>query len=229
MGYVQLSNFNMYYKKEGSGEVIILLHGNGEDSRIFERTIKKLSKRYTVYALDTRGHGRSNGFPKEFHYKALANDVKDFMDAKKIKSAYVYGFSDGGIIAIYLTLLYPSYVKKLMFSGVNIFPKGLKLGSRIKMWFKAKFSKSKEIKILNSLMLKEPNLTFDDLKQIKVPTLMTVGKKDCVKFKHTLKIKEYIENSELLVVTNANHYNYICYSNSIGIFLLKYLTNQPQE
>ena len=71
MGYVQLSNFNMYYKKEGSGEVIILLHGNGEDSRIFERTIKKLSKRYTVYALDTRGHGRSNGFPKEFHYKAF--------------------------------------------------------------------------------------------------------------------------------------------------------------
>ncbi len=229
MSMANLKDFNMYYKKEGTGEPLILLHGNNEDSRIFDKTIKKLSKRYTVYALDSRGHGKSEGFVGAFSYELMAEDVKEFMEIKKIKNAMVYGFSDGGIIALYLTLAYPSKVTKLMISGVNLFPKGLKRRYLMYFSFKEKFCKSKKEKALYQLMLTQPNLTFEQLNAIKVPTLITVGKKDIVKLKHTLAIQKNISNSQLVLVKNANHYNYICHSSTIATILYNFLTNQKQS
>ena len=123
---IRLHDFNLYYKKEGNGDPVILLHGNQESLKIFDKTIKRLSKRFTVYALDSRGLGKSDGFNESFSYQQMAEDVKEFMDLKKIKQAAIYGFSDGGIVAIYFTLAYTERVKTLMFSGVNFFTKGLK-------------------------------------------------------------------------------------------------------
>ncbi len=229
MSMVNINNFEMYYKKEGSGKVIILLHGNGESSKIFDKTIKKLSKYYLVYALDTRCHGKSSGDIKDLHYDIFVEDLKAFMDNRNIKKAYLYGFSDGGITALKFALKYPNYVEKLLISGVNIFKKGLKLKTRIGIFFKAKFSRSKVVKTYNQLMLNEPNMTFDELTKIKMPTLITVGKHDCIKFKHSLNIHKAIKNSEMVLVEKANHYNYICNSPAIGKIIFNYLTNQPQS
>lgn len=52
-------DIRLYYREKGSGEPLILLHGNGEDGSYFESQIEHLSGKYRVIALDTRGHGRS--------------------------------------------------------------------------------------------------------------------------------------------------------------------------
>lgn len=229
MSMIAINNFEMYYKKEGNGKPIILLHGNGESSKIFDKTIKKLSRYYLIYALDTRCHGKSTGNLTDLHYDTFVEDLKAFMDDRKIKSAMIYGYSDGGITAIKFALKYPKYVEKLMLSGVNIFPKGLKFTTRVAIWFKAKFSKSIQVKAFNQLMLNEPHLTFEELKKLQMPVLMTVGKHDCVKIKHSLKIHQSLAHSEMVMVNKANHYNYVCNSSAIGKILFNYLTNQPQN
>ena len=225
----KLHDFNLYFKKEGNGEPIILLHGNQESIKIFDKTIKKLSKKFTVYALDSRGHGKSNGFTGTFSYYQMMEDVKEFMDLKKIKKAHIYGFSDGGIIAILLALHYPEYINRLMISGVNIFPNGLKWSSRLNFKIKRNNAKDLKEKVLYDLMLTQPQLTFDELKHIKHPTLITVGKHDVVKKSHTMAIHNAIENSQLIIIKNANHDNYICNSESIGIILYNYLLNLKQK
>ena len=48
-----------YYIEEGRGEVLILIHGNGEDGNYFINQIPYFSKKYRVITVDTRGHGKT--------------------------------------------------------------------------------------------------------------------------------------------------------------------------
>ena len=50
---------NLYTKESGSGQPMVLLHGNGEDSSYFVNQMSFFESKYHVIAVDTRGHGRS--------------------------------------------------------------------------------------------------------------------------------------------------------------------------
>ena len=43
---VQVNGVILYYEKQGSGPPLVLLHGNGEDGRIFDRTALPPSMRW---------------------------------------------------------------------------------------------------------------------------------------------------------------------------------------
>lgn len=72
--YMQLNGQVIYYEKCGEGSPVILVHGNGETHKIFDVLIAELSKKHTVYAMDSRGHGQSAAVT-EFHYSDMADDV----------------------------------------------------------------------------------------------------------------------------------------------------------
>ena len=52
-------DIKLHYREKGSGEPLILLHGNGESSAYFIHQLNYFSKWYRVIAVDTRGHGFS--------------------------------------------------------------------------------------------------------------------------------------------------------------------------
>ena len=52
-------SISLFYIEQGSGEPLILLHGNGENGAYFSNQISFFSKRYRVIVPDTRGHGQS--------------------------------------------------------------------------------------------------------------------------------------------------------------------------
>ena len=57
---LHVNGVKLYYRVSGHGPAVILVHGNGEDHSIFDETAALLSCDYTVYALDSRGHGKSS-------------------------------------------------------------------------------------------------------------------------------------------------------------------------
>lgn len=71
------------YIEKGKGEPFILLHGNGEDCSYFKGQLGEFSKLYHVYAIDTRGHGKTlviagtNDMIKEEHTKKIARGIPD--------------------------------------------------------------------------------------------------------------------------------------------------------
>ena len=74
-----------YFTVEGSGEPLILLHGNGEDSGYFRGQIGVFAKAFRVYALDTRGHGKTPRGAAPFTIRQFADDLLGFMDAQQLK------------------------------------------------------------------------------------------------------------------------------------------------
>ena len=101
---------NLYTKESGTGQPMVLLHGNGEDSSYFVNQMSFFESKYHVIAVDTRGHGRSPRGQGAFTLERFAEDLKEFLDRRGLRRIILLGFSDGGNIALIFALKYPGYV-----------------------------------------------------------------------------------------------------------------------
>ena len=217
--FIQLNGQILYYEKEGEGPPFILDHGNGETHEIFDVLIPKLATEYTVYAVDTRGHGQS-ATPKEYHYAEMAEDMAEFIDGLSLHKPVFYGFSDGGIIGLLLASKYPDKISRLMVSGANLSPRDLKRWAI--RWTKKDYRKSKSP--LAELLLKEPDIPTDQLQFISVPTLVLAGAKDMIKKSATKKIAKHIPNATLKILEGEDHGSYVVHSEKLYPLIQDFLT-----
>ena len=192
----EVNGININYEKTGKGEQsIVLLHGNGEDHTMFYELSQLLAKDFTVYALDSRGHGESDPVDS-LTYDEMAEDVVSFIKQKKIKHPILYGFSDGGILGLLIAIRHPGLISKLIVSGANLKPTGLK------NWFLRQCELDYEANHspLIELMLNNPNISHEELHTIHIPTLILAGEDDLVKEAHTESIHRNIENSQMQIL-----------------------------
>ena len=111
--------------------VLVLLHGNGEDGRIFKAQIEFFSQHYKTIAVDTRGHGQSTRGTAPFNFYTFAADLIAAFDALGIGKAHIVGFSDGAITALHLALTAPERISSMVLLGVNFNPKGIRFVPRL--------------------------------------------------------------------------------------------------
>lgn len=208
--YVHCNGVTLYYEMTGSGPSILLLHGNGEDHTVFDETSKLLSKSFTVYALDSRGHGKSRP-ASELGYELMAEDVAEFVKALNIKKPILCGFSDGAIIGILAASRYPQMFHKLVLCGANAFPEGLK--ARWLKLFTVMERLHHDPKTL--MMLKGPQIFQRELQNILIPTLLLAGERDMIRESHTRFLSSCIKNSSLKILPGETHGSYVVHSRKL--------------
>lgn len=218
---------SLYYREEGEGFPLILLHGNGEDGGYFEHQIRYFKEKYRVIALDTRGHGQSPRGKAPFTIRQFADDLRDFMDEHEIEKAHILGFSDGGNIALVFALRYPERVDHLILNGANLDASGVKpsiqipivVGYRIasflvgmrKIGLKGKMTDQaqKNAEMLG-LMIHDPDILPEELSDNKNPDfvnmrkLVIAGDKDMIKDEHTRLIYASLPNAQLRVLHGSH-------------------------
>ncbi|MBQ8639282.1 MAG: alpha/beta hydrolase [Lachnospiraceae bacterium] len=200
----QTSGANLYYETCGNGRPLILLHGNGESHAIFEKAIPRLAKRYTVYAVDSRGHGNSSPV-NELHYEEMAQDVAELIRGLRLEKPIVYGFSDGGIIALLLGIREPDLLSGIVASGVNANPKGIQFVWLTLFRLFYFFNRSQ----LYRLMLTEPDITKEMLETIPVPVSVIGGSKDMIRERHMRWIADCIPNGRFTRLEGETHSSYV--------------------
>ena len=207
--YAQVNGINLYYEVYGSGEPLILLHGNGGSINSFRYQIPFFEKHFKVIAIDSRLQGKSGGSPDTISYDLMASDFCALLDFLNIDSAYVLGWSDGGIDGIIMAMMCSNKVKKLAVSGANIVPDSTALPYSDILWMKNfvehDTTASKTEIALNKMMLYQPNIPYENLKSIKCPVLVMSGDHDVIKPEHTLKIFQSIPNASLCIFPDSNH------------------------
>ncbi|MFH1565662.1 MAG: alpha/beta hydrolase, partial [bacterium] len=104
----------IYYEKWSGGKegVIIFLHGWPGDSSKFESLAKLLKSRFTLYALDLPGWGKTL-LKRTYNLEDYAKDVVSFIKVKKIKNPVIVGHSFGGRVGIKIAANYPEIPSKL--------------------------------------------------------------------------------------------------------------------
>ena len=208
----------LHYQQWGSGHPLILLHGNGEDLTIFNEAAQVLSERFCVYTLDLPGHGRSHR-PQVLHYRHIAQAIRSFIRSLELDKPYLYGFSDGGIIGLMLAIDSPHLLSKLVISGANLEPEGLRLFTRMRTAVRCRLTGSEKAQ----MMLSEPYISTQSLGSITVPTFVTAGQFDCIKPAHTRLIAASIPGSRLDIFPGQLHGSYVVHSPKIAQYLLSVL------
>ena len=195
-----------HFTVEGSGEPLILLHGNGENSGYFLGQIGVFAKAFRVYALDTRGHGKTPRGAAPFTIRQFADDLLGFMDAQQLEKAHLLGFSDGGNIAMVFAIRHPERVGRLILNGANLDPAGVKpsvqipieIGYRIARRFAGRSASARRNAELLGLMVNDPNVSPGELAGIRAKTLVIAGTRDMIRKKHTERIAAGIPGAELV-------------------------------
>lgn len=206
-------DIKLHYIEKGSGDPIVLLHGNGEDSSYFVNQIGVLAEKYHVFAIDSRGHGQSPRGDKALTIRQLVEDLYEFINEHKLDKVHILGFSDGANVAMIFAERYPERVGKLILNGGNLTPNGMvdKVYAAIVKKYNEYISygeNDNEMKAkadMFSLMVNDPNISLEDLHKIKASSLVIVGDKDMIKQEHTDIIAENIEGAKL-VVMEGDHF-----------------------
>lgn len=102
------------YKKTGHGPCILLLHGFGEDSNVFNTIIDQLKQHASLIIPDLPGSGKSDLLrASSFTIDTLAHAMKAILDQEEVSSCIILGHSMGGYIALAMAELYPQLLKGL--------------------------------------------------------------------------------------------------------------------
>ena len=208
-----MSEIHLNYVERGAGDVLLLLHGNGESLDYFAGQLDFFARFYRVIALDTRGHGASPRGSAPFTIRQFAEDLRAFMDEQNINSAHILGFSDGGNIALSFALKYPQRVRKLILNGANLDPLGVKLhvqipivlGYHLARLFAGKRPEARRRMELLGLMVNEPHFAPQDLRKLELPALVIAGDRDMIREKHTRLIADSLPNARLAIL-KGNHF-----------------------
>ena len=96
----------------GQGQPLVMLHGWGMHSGVWQPLIKKLSAQYMLYLVDLPGMGNSRPIDP-YHLHALADEVAQVIPGV----SDVLGWSLGGLVAQRIALNQPDRIRRLILVG----------------------------------------------------------------------------------------------------------------
>ena len=213
--FYDIKGFKMYTEVYGNGPALLMIHGNNGDMSAFAKNIPYFVKHYKVILADSRSQGRSADPDHPLTFEMMADDYAALLDAMHIPSAYVIGWSDGGINALLLAIRHPEKVKRLASTGANLWPSADAFSPGF--WDEEKkeydaglhknyaTAKEKNDHKLFLLDWQEPHITLTQLHTIQAPSLIICGDHDLISINHTVIIYQNIPNANLWVVPDSGH------------------------
>ena len=111
---------SLFYKIEGSGIPIILIHGFTGNHKSFEIVSKYLSQYFKVISVDLIGHGNSMIYDESFYnFEKSTKLLTDLIESLNINKVNVLGYSLGGRTALHLGLKYKKNINKLILCSTS--------------------------------------------------------------------------------------------------------------
>jgi pimeloyl-ACP methyl ester carboxylesterase len=224
--YVSIFHKKIYYEEYGKGTPLIMLEGGMKSIRDFSMCIPELMKHFRVIAPDDPGQGRSEMLDT-MTYDLLAEYVSKLIDILKLDSAYVIGWSDGGIAALILSVKRPDKIKKVLVSGANYTKYGYvssdstkdtlrllapdyQLPPEDQKWADGYFiaNRASWRKIVNDRMVmwyQESLFPKELFNQMKIPIMIVSGDRDMIKLEHSIEMYRLIKKGQLCILPNTDH------------------------
>jgi pimeloyl-ACP methyl ester carboxylesterase len=226
-GYSEVNGLKMYYEIYGQGKPLVLVHGGGSTIQTnFEKIIPLLAKNRQVIAVELQAHGRTNDRNADLTFEQDADDIATLLKNLNIDKADFFGFSNGGTTTLQIAIRHPKIVDKIILGSTLAKRNGVpdwfwgfmsqaKLESmpeQLKVGYKKVAADTNGLQVMHDRdakrMVNFKDISDEQIKSIKVPTLLIIGDKDVITPEHTIELHRQISNSELAIIPGG-HGEYI--------------------
>ena len=228
MPFARVSDLQMFYNEYGSPDAppLVLIHGSGgTGASEWTSVVEGLAKNFYVIAPDCRGHGKTLDPRSAYSFQLLANDLGDLIRALHLAPAFVLGHSNGGNVALVMTVEHPSLVRKTVVMAGNAYVSSDLLRYAVGKWSdRISISWGKQLAERHDALRYEgywrelmdrtgyeiaraPNYTREDLQKIETPMLIIQGENDDVNAPahHAEFMADNIPHAQLWLARNTGH------------------------
>lgn len=104
---IKYKDSTIHYAITGKGFPVMLLHGFGEDSRVWSNQIRYLADQFTLIVPDIPGSGKSDRLTGINSMEAYAECINAILENEKIDQLVMIGHSMGGYITLAFQEMFP--------------------------------------------------------------------------------------------------------------------------
>ncbi len=119
---IKFKSTTINYTDQGSGEVIVLLHGYLETLEIWGDFARKLAQFFRVIAIDIPGHGESVKISEIHTMDLMAEAVDKVISSLHTDHVFLAGHSMGGYVAMSYLANYPDKLSGICLFHSHPFP-----------------------------------------------------------------------------------------------------------
>ncbi|MDF1504380.1 alpha/beta hydrolase [Roseisolibacter sp. H3M3-2] len=220
---VRVPGAELWYREQGSGEPLVLLHGFLDCASSWDPFVAKLAERHRVILVELRGHGRSTNPSGAFTLRQSAADVTALLDSLRLPRVHAMGISAGAMTLLHVATAQPARLRSLVLVGattrfVDQTRAAIRdVGGVIPAPVMAEFRKcaSRGPAQVDDLLAQfqvlgrstdDPNFSDADLARITAPTLVVHGDRDeFFPVELALGLYRGIPKAQLWVVPNGDH------------------------
>jgi pimeloyl-ACP methyl ester carboxylesterase len=234
--YVRANGLDIYYEEHGQGRPLLLIHGGVLTGASWQLYIEAFAQHFRVITPDSRGHGRTANPGGNLSFALLADDMAALARALGLEKPLIFGYSDGGQVALEIGMRYPDLPQALVIGGA--YPE-LTEGSRqmIRSTFGDEQSPDIDferferenpdfaaelrqthgdeawktlLKNIKPMWVATLNYTPEDFARVVAPTLVLLGDRDhFVPVEIGAEMYRLLPNAEFAVVPAAGHQDFI--------------------
>ena len=230
MPHLRRAGVQLYYEDHGRGEPILLSHGFGASSGMWQQQIEAFQDTYRLLPWDMRGHGQSDSPDDQglYSHAHTVEDMRTILDYLHLDQAVIAGHSLGGFMSLAFYVQYPARVKALILQGCGpgyrnpearaawnaraeqrartLEEKGLAvLGGGAEVRVSTQRSARGLAQAARGMLTQTDASVIDSLQHIAVPVLVLVGSKDTPFVDGSRYMARRIPQATIVVVPNAGH------------------------
>jgi pimeloyl-ACP methyl ester carboxylesterase len=226
---IEANGLDIAYTVEGAGPPIVLLHSATSSALEDWAAQRPLFRRaFRLYLPDARGHGGTKwdaswGFTTEM----LVADLLAFVDAAGLSTFHLIGFSMGAMTALTFATRYPERLRTLLISGIDV-QRQPRASVAARLMDPERIERDQPgwagelerrhgavqgegawrtlLPAIARDVAEQPLLAPDDLRRVRVPTLMAYGDRDpFVPIDHAVALYRQLPDARLFVAPECDH------------------------
>ncbi len=113
-GHIEAGGVRYFYRRTGTGEPLLLLHGGLGSGDMFEPILPALAAGREVIAVDMQGHGRTALGQRPFSLPAMGDDMATIVEALGFAEVDAMGYSMGAGVVFQFAIRHPERVRRLV-------------------------------------------------------------------------------------------------------------------
>jgi pimeloyl-ACP methyl ester carboxylesterase len=223
------NGLDVAYTAEGAGPPLVMLHG-ATSSALEDWSAQRplFRKAFRLYLPDARGHAGTRWDTRQgFTAQMLVDDLVAFVDALRLETFHLVGFSLGAMTALGFAIRHPERLRTLVVAGIDVQREPRASVARRLMdpqrvdekepaWAAQLERRHGPVQgdgawrdLLRAIatdVAAQPLLTPADLGRIRVPTLMAYGDRDVfVPIDHVTALYRQLPDARLFVAPDCDH------------------------